>query len=164
MSKVAAIIILSLTVIVAAEPIRKPPIRGDAFDRQQQQITSKPIGYPQAGIRPQIPFDLPTESKNPRVTDKPNEICGIPETEVYNPPASDEFYHTPKTEEGQTSQTEIETISETIETAEEAKEEEAVNKDLEEWNKEDTEDGDNAVISVATTFQKPGRLIYQPFP
>ena len=167
MFKLTAIVFLCLGLCIVADPIREKPLRNSVLDRAQQQTIPAPTGYPPAGVTPEIPFELPTETENPRVTEKPDVIYAPAETEaeqpneIYGPPESNPQLPN-ETPEDKTMQPEIGTTPEIIETADEDEEEESVNEFVEDLD--DASDADNTVISVATTFEKPARLVYQRFP
>ncbi|XP_065365577.1 fibrous sheath CABYR-binding protein [Calliphora vicina] len=110
MFKFTAIVVLAFAICVAADPIRQKPLRRRVSARQQVLPTPAPTGYPTAGVTPEIPFELPTETEKPEiVTQQPDEVYGPPEVdaqqpdEVYGPPESetqqpDEVYGPPEAE------------------------------------------------------------------
>ncbi|KAM7356315.1 uncharacterized protein ACRADG_002120 [Cochliomyia hominivorax] len=171
MLKYTAIVVLALAFCVAADPIRNRPLRRRVLARQEALPTPAPTGYPPAGVTPEIPFELPSETEKPQ---QPDEVYGPPETdvaaqpdEVYGPPETDvaaqpdEVYGPPETEATQQpdevygppeADAEPEIVEEEVLIVEEPE-------DLGEVEEEIiVEDG--TVIAV----EKPARLVYQRFP
>ncbi|XP_037805481.1 fibrous sheath CABYR-binding protein-like [Lucilia sericata] len=96
MFKFTAIVVLALAICVVADPIRQKPLRRRVSARQQALPTPAPTGYPAAGVTPEIPFELPTETEKPEiVTQQPDEVYGPPEVDAQQP---DEVYGPPETE------------------------------------------------------------------
>lgn len=192
MFKFGVIAVLTLAVCIAADPIRQKPLRRRVSARQQVQPTPAPTGYPLAGVTPEIPFELPTETEKTDIvygppeidTLQPDEVNSTPEDniqqpdDVYGPPETvgqepDEVYGPPEFQtvqpHGVYGAPENEAIPEIVENVaqedEEAEEEvKEVAEDLDEEGEKDVVDENDVVISVSSTFAKPERLIYQRFP
>lgn len=111
MLKKSLVLILAVAICcVVADPIRQKPLRRRVSARQQlAQPTPAPTGYPPAGVTPEVPFELPTETQEPDAVygppeaqpeeqPQPDEVYGPPETEAQQP---DEVYGPPETTETQ---------------------------------------------------------------
>lgn len=96
MFKLSLIVVLALALCVVAEPIRQRPLRRRVSARQEALPSPRPTGYAPAGVTPEIPFELPTETEKP-VTEaqQPDEVYGPPEAETIKP---DEVYGPPETD------------------------------------------------------------------
>ncbi|KAM7348890.1 uncharacterized protein ACRADG_008052 [Cochliomyia hominivorax] len=177
MFKFTVICVLALALCVAADPIRQRPLRRRAFARQEALPTPAPTGYPEAGVTPEIPFDLPTEAKQPEfVNQQSDEVFDTPETEaqqpdeVYGPPETDlahqpdAVYGPPETESDAQTEQPLETEAEPEDVEEIDAEEVELAEELDEIDDEVAVDDNGAVLSVSNTFEQPARLVFQRFP
>ncbi|XP_058983719.1 fibrous sheath CABYR-binding protein-like [Musca domestica] len=169
----------------AADPIRQKPLRRRVSARQEvAPPTPAPTGYPPAGVTPEVPFELPTETQTPDEVygppeapePQPDEVYGPPEAtepqpdEVYGPPEAvepqqqpeepqpDAVYGPPETETTSTTEVAEEFPQETEEVVpveEELEEEaEAEAEDVDEVEEEVLLSDDGSVIAVSTTFDQ----------
>ncbi|XP_022221104.2 uncharacterized protein LOC111073204 [Drosophila obscura] len=83
-SATAVILLLSLVALSTAEPLRR------RFSARQVQAPASPTptGYPEAGVTPEVPFDLPSSTAKPDVTYLPPDNTYGPPDNTYGPPAS----------------------------------------------------------------------------
>ncbi|XP_037953681.1 titin [Teleopsis dalmanni] len=95
MFKKTFLIILAVA-ICAAEPPRFRTVQrfrnGRFLARQVAVPSPAPTGYPEAGVTPEVPFDLPTSTVKPDSTYlPPDNTYGPPQQpdEVYGPPEAD---------------------------------------------------------------------------
>ncbi|KAH8270176.1 hypothetical protein KR018_005204, partial [Drosophila ironensis] len=158
------ILIVSLAVLGGAEPLRH---RVSA--RQVQDLPSPaPTGYPEAGITPSVPFDLPTAK--PESTYLPPDNTYGPPANTYGPP--DNTYGPPEGDyvsepaEGPEPLPENPVETDDISPAEEEETPEEGSKLLPEEDEpqvEVTEDG--SVIVLASSFDNPqSARFFQRFP
>ncbi|XP_061400621.1 splicing factor, arginine/serine-rich 19-like [Musca vetustissima] len=169
MLKKFLIVFLAVAIcFAAADPIRQKPLRRRVSARQEvAPPTPAPTGYPPAGVTPEIPFELPTETEKPEP--QPDEVYGPPEPQE---PQPDEVYGPPETTETNTDAAEEfpqeqAPEEEVVVPVEEELEEEAEAEDVDEVEEEVLLNDDGTVIAVSTSFdqgEKPARLVYQRFP
>ncbi|XP_037805488.1 uncharacterized protein LOC119599684 [Lucilia sericata] len=165
MFKFTTIVVLALAICVAADPIRQKPLRRRVLARQEVLPTPAPTGYPVAGVTPEIPFELPTETEHTDfVTQQPDEVYGPPEFDAKQPDEAevqkpDEVYGPPETQQPDEvyGPPEADATPEIIEEVEEEADEET---DAEEV----AEDLDEEVVVDENTFEAPARLVAQRFP
>uniref|UniRef100_A0A1B0C739 DUF4794 domain-containing protein n=1 Tax=Glossina palpalis gambiensis TaxID=67801 RepID=A0A1B0C739_9MUSC len=176
MVKIAIFLTLTLTIYIGAEPIRQ---RSFSRNAKQIQVTPAPAGYPAAGVTPEIPFELPTETKRPET------VYGPPQSEqpdaVYGPPLTgSESQHTPDAVYGPPgtlnqnpnilyTAPDTEIAEETFEIEPSEDELEIVDEDNDEVLVSLNDDG--SVVAVSSSLdqnnavnQQPARLVYQRFP
>ncbi|EDW40498.1 GL25275 [Drosophila persimilis] len=92
-SATAFILLLSLMALSTAEPLRR---RFSARQVEAQAPASPtPTGYPEAGVTPEVPFDLPSSTAKPDVTYLPPDNTYGPPDNTYGPP--DNTYGPPAT-------------------------------------------------------------------
>ncbi|BFF96646.1 uncharacterized protein DMAD_05237 [Drosophila madeirensis] len=94
-SNTTVILILSLMAVGTAEPLRR------RFSARQVQTPASPTptGYPEAGVTPEVPFDLPSSTTKP-------ELTYLPPDNTYGPP--DNTYGAPDTSYGPPGSTDVE--------------------------------------------------------
>lgn len=148
------------------------PRRGLARQEQASLPSPAPTGYPEAGITPEVPFELPSSTAQPEVNYLPPDNTYGPPDSVYGPPASvDEVQleqlPEPEPEQEQEPEPAVETddipASEEDEVVVDAKQQPADEDILVEV----AEDG--TVIAVSTTLDQPEDSVksarfYQRFP
>ncbi|XP_023173086.2 E3 ubiquitin-protein ligase RNF12-B [Drosophila hydei] len=167
----STILLLSLAVLVASEPLRQRfvPRRGLARQEQAALPSPAPTGYPEAGVTPEVPFELPSSTAQPEARYLPPDNTYGPPDSVYGPPTSVD--EQPQLDDLPEPQPEPEQAIETDDIPEEetpvdAKQQPAEDVDEEPVLVQVAEDG--TVIAVSTTLdqpddKKPAR-IYQRFP
>ncbi|XP_016990822.1 proline-rich receptor-like protein kinase PERK14 [Drosophila rhopaloa] len=76
------ILVLSLMALSSAEPLRR------RFSARQEEAppSPSPTGYPEAGITPSVPFDLPSSTAKPESTYLPPDNTYGPPDNTYGPP------------------------------------------------------------------------------
>ncbi|XP_037805509.1 uncharacterized protein LOC119599691 [Lucilia sericata] len=159
MFKFTAIVVLALAICVVADPIRQKPLRRRVSARQEALPTPAPTGYPVAGVTPEIPFELPTETEHTDfVTQQPDEVYGPPEFDAQQPDEvhqPDEVYGPPETQQPDEvyGPPEADATPEIIEEVEEETDAEELAEDL-----------DEEVVVDENTFEVPARLVTQRFP
>ncbi|KAH8307192.1 hypothetical protein KR044_006937, partial [Drosophila immigrans] len=163
-----AILLLGLAVLASSEPLRQRfvPRRGLARQEVAAPPSPAPTGYPEAGITPEVPFDLPSSTAQPEVNYLPPDNTYGPPDSVYGPPASvDEPEPEPEAVQP------IETDD--IPVPDEAEEETPGDVKLEQPEDENVlveVSDDGTVIAVSTTLDQPedqlpkSARFYQRFP
>lgn len=149
------------------------PRRGLARQEQAPLPSPAPTGYPEAGITPEVPFELPSSTAQPEVNYLPPDNTYGPPDSVYGPPASvdevqPEQLPEPEPEQEQEPEPAVETddipASEEDDVVVDAKQQPADEDILVEV----AEDG--TVIAVSTTLDQPenpsvkSARFYQRFP
>ncbi|XP_039487448.1 receptor-transporting protein 3 [Drosophila santomea] len=167
-----AILVLSLLALSSAEPIsRRFPVR------QVEGIPSpSPTGYPEAGITPSVPFDLPSSTIKPENSylppdntyGPPDNTYGPPDN-TYGPPEADSVpVIAPEADAQPENPIETDDIPETDEASVDGAKLQPADEDAEEDEPqlEVTEDG--TVIVVASSLDQPQPVqsarLYQRFP
>ncbi|KAM8707702.1 hypothetical protein ACLKA7_014780 [Drosophila subpalustris] len=86
----SAILLLGFAVLASSEPLRQRfvPRRGLARQELAAPPSPAPTGYPEAGITPDVPFDLPSSTAQPEVNYLPPDNTYGPPDSVYGPPTS----------------------------------------------------------------------------
>ncbi|XP_020799919.1 mucin-7 [Drosophila serrata] len=81
-SATALILVLSLAALSTAEPLRR------RFLARQVEAPASPAptGYPEAGVTPSVPFDLPSSTAKPENTYLPPDNTYGPPDNTYGPP------------------------------------------------------------------------------
>lgn len=81
-SATALILVLSLVALSTAEPLRR------RFLARQVEAPAAPAptGYPEAGVTPSVPFDLPSSTAKPENTYLPPDNTYGPPDNTYGPP------------------------------------------------------------------------------
>ncbi|XP_034482666.1 uncharacterized protein LOC117788109 [Drosophila innubila] len=171
----SAILLLGFAVLASSEPLRQRfvPRRGLARQELAAPPSPAPTGYPEAGITPDVPFDLPSSTAQPEVNYLPPDNTYGPPDSVYGPPTSaDEAVDTAQPDAELETESEPEQPIETddisvpeYETPGEAKQQPAEEQE-EDVLVEVSEDG--TVIAVSTTLDQPeenkSARFYQRFP
>ncbi|KAI8037829.1 hypothetical protein M5D96_009330 [Drosophila gunungcola] len=148
-----AILVLSLLALSSAEPLR----RRLSARQEEAPPSPSPTGYPEAGITPSVPFDLPSSTAKPENTYLPPDNTYGPPDNTYGPP--DNTYGPPEADSVPVPESEPEPQPESpIETD-----------DIPETEEESlVEDEDGTVIVVASSLDQPqpaqNARLYQRFP
>ncbi|XP_075156876.1 uncharacterized protein LOC142230130 [Haematobia irritans] len=179
--KFSVLVLLAVICSNAANPVhQKSILKRRISARQQLAPTPAPTGYPPAGVTPEVPFDLPTETQQPDTvygppetepdviippTEQPDAVYGPPEQEeqepetVYGPPTQteqesqpDAVYGPPETELNAT-EFPGEEVSQVQPSVEVDEEEEA--EDVDEAEEEVLLNEDGTVIAISTSFDNP---------
>ncbi|XP_030375628.1 uncharacterized protein LOC115624918 [Scaptodrosophila lebanonensis] len=165
MTTSTTVILISLALMVTAEPVRQrfTPRRGLARQEEAPIAPSPaPTGYPAAGITPEIPFDLPSSTDKPEATYLPPDNTYGPPEVVYGPPQSVGEVAPEITPEQPLQEDDV---PPTVEEEEESLGDSKQKPD----NDEDVPlalSDDGTVIAVSTTLDQPQNLarLYQRFP
>ncbi|EDW70992.1 uncharacterized protein [Drosophila virilis] len=165
----SAILLLSLAVLANSEPLRQRFVPRRGLARQEQAAPSPaPTGYPEAGITPEVPFELPSSTAQPEASYLPPDNTYGPPDSVYGPPTTVDEVAQPDQVPEVEPELPIETddIPAPEDELPDAKQQPAADVDEEEVLVQVAEDG--TVIAVSTTLDqpqdnKPAR-IYQRFP
>ncbi|XP_034107005.1 protein TsetseEP [Drosophila albomicans] len=168
-----AILLLGFAVLASSEPLRQRfvPRRGLARQELAAPPSPAPTGYPEAGITPEIPFDLPSSTAQPEVSYLPPDNTYGPPDSVYGPPTISADEPAPEPEPEQEPEQPIETDD--IPAPEEEEEETPGDVKLQPEPAPEPEDenvlvevsDDGTVIAVSTTLDQPkSARFYQRFP
>ncbi|KAH8372288.1 hypothetical protein KR093_010937 [Drosophila rubida] len=166
----AAILLLGFAVLASSEPLRQRfvPRRGLARQELAAPPSPAPTGYPEAGITPEVPFDLPSSTAQPEVNYLPPDNTYGPPDSVYGPPETSADEPLPEAEQP------IETDD--IPAPEEVDEETPGDVKLQPEPEDDNVlvevSDDGTVIAVSTTLDQPkatdeqvkSARFYQRFP
>lgn len=169
------LLLLGLAALANSAQIRQRfvPRRGLARQEEAAPPSPAPTGYPEAGITPEVPFELPSSTAQPEINYLPPDNTYGPPDSVYGPPTSvddvqeQEQLPEPEPEQEQEPEPAIETDD--IPAPEE--DEVVVDAKLEPADEdilvEVAEDG--TVIAVSTTLDQPKDTVksarfYQRFP
>ncbi|KAH8405346.1 hypothetical protein KR222_005898 [Zaprionus bogoriensis] len=175
------LLLLGLAVCANSAQVRQRfvPRRGLARQEQAAPPSPAPTGYPEAGVTPEVPFELPSSTAQPEVNYLPPDNTYGPPDSVYGPP--DSVYGPPTSvddvEDVQISEAEPEpeqqpeSAIETDDIPAPVEDEVAIDAKIEPADEEllveVAEDG--TVIAVSTTLDQPEESIksarfYQRFP
>ncbi|XP_017001265.2 zinc finger protein jing homolog [Drosophila takahashii] len=153
------VLVLSLIALGTAEPLRR------RFSARQEEAppSPSPTGYPEAGVTPSVPFDLPSSTVKPENTYLPPDNTYGPPDNTYGPP--DNTYGPPEVDPESQPENPIET-DDIPETEEESVDGAKLLPEEDEPQLEVSEDG--TVIVVASSLDQPqpaqSARLYQRFP
>lgn len=84
------LLLLGLAALANSAHVRQRFVPRSGLARQEQAAlpSPAPTGYPEAGITPEVPFDLPSSTAQPEVNYLPPDNTYGPPDSVYGPPAS----------------------------------------------------------------------------
>jgi len=167
------ILVLSLMALSSAEPIRR------RFSARQEQAppSPSPTGYPEAGVTPSVPFDLPSSTVKPENTYLPPDNTYGPPENTYGPP--DNTYGPPEADfapvadpesqpQPESPLPETDDIPETEEESVDSAKLQPADADAEEEEPQLEVSEDGAVIVVASSLDQPqpaqSARLYQRFP
>lgn len=164
----STLLLLGFAVLASAEPLRQRFVPRRGLARQEQAPPSPaPTGYPEAGITPEVPFELPSSTAQPEVKYLPPDNTYGPPDSVYGPPTSGDDQ--PQPDDLPEPQPEPEQPIETDDIPEEETPVDAKQQPDADADEEEVlvaEDG--TVIAVSTTLDQPedkkSARIYQRFP
>ncbi|ALC45228.1 CG14569 [Drosophila busckii] len=149
----AVLFLLAFTLLATADALQQRfvPRRGLARQVQAEPPNPSPTGYPEAGITPEVPFELPSSTAQP-------EVSYLPPDNTYGPPLSGDA-EVPQPETDDIPATEEEDLPPSDAKLVPSPDEEDVLVQVSD---------DGSVIAVSTTLDQPesgkSARIYQRFP